>query len=88
MDSALPPSKTLLVAQPSDVDLHTQRLYDVAAAGDRGTAGVEIALWDLIGKVAGQPLYKFWGGGREQGPTYASQLRLSTVEEPAEQAER
>jgi len=85
--SLLPAVKALLVgADPFDIDLHAQRLYDIAATGNRGTAGVEIALWDLIGKLAGQPLYKLWGGGRDQVPAYASMLRLSTPEERAEQA--
>ena len=41
---------------------------------------------DLIGKAANQPLYKLWGGGRDQVPGYASMLRLSTPEERADQA--
>ena len=88
MDIALLPAvKNLLVgADPFDVDLHAARLYGIQAAGNRGTAGVEIALWDLIGKVAGQPLYKLWGGGRDQVPAYASMLRLSSPEERADQA--
>jgi len=90
MDAALLPAvKALLAgADPFDVDLHAQRLYDIPAAGNRGTAGVEIALWDLIGKATGQPLYKLWGGGREIVPPYASMLRLSTPEERTEQAVR
>jgi len=88
MDPALMPAvQTLLVgADPFDVDLHAARLYTMQSAGNRGTAGVEIALWDLIGKIAGQPLYKLWGGGRDRVPAYASMLRLSTPEERAEQA--
>ena len=85
--SLLPAVKALLNgADPFDVDLHAQRLYDIAAAGNRGTAGVEIAIWDLIGKAAGQPLYKLWGGGRDVIPPYASMLRLATPEERTDQA--
>jgi L-alanine-DL-glutamate epimerase-like enolase superfamily enzyme len=88
MDPALLPAvQALLVgADPFDIDLHAARLYTIQSAGNRGTAGVEIALWDLIGKIAGQPLYKLWGGGRDRVPAYASMLRLSTPEERAEQA--
>ncbi len=88
MDPALLPAvKSLLVgSDPFDVDLHAARLYGIQAAGNRGTAGVEIALWDLIGKATGQPLYKLWGGGRDLVPAYASMLRLSTPEERADQA--
>jgi len=82
----LPAVKTLLTgADPFDVDLHSERLYGIqAGTGYRGTAGVEIALWDLIGKAANQPLYKLWGGGRDRVAPYASMLRLSTPEERAD----
>src|SRR5260370_18732813 len=55
-----------------------------AGAGYRGTAGVEIALWDLMGKDANQTLYKLGGGGRDRVAPYASMLRLSTPEERAD----
>jgi L-alanine-DL-glutamate epimerase-like enolase superfamily enzyme len=87
MDAKLLPAvKTLLTgADPFDVDLHSARLYGIqAGTGYRGTAGVEIALWDLIGKAANQPLYKLWGGGRDRVAPYASMLRLSTPEERAD----
>lgn len=36
-------------------------------------SGVEIALWDLIGKACGQPVYKLLGGrARDQLPAYAN----------------
>jgi D-galactarolactone cycloisomerase len=82
----LPAVKTLLTgADPFDVDLHAERLYGIqAGTGYRGTAGVEIALWDLIGKATNQPLYKLWGGGRDRVAPYSSMLRLSTPEERAD----
>ena len=77
-------------ADPFDVDIHADRLYNVRGGGStrgyRGTAGAEIAIWDLIGKAANQPLYKLWGGGRNRVPPYSSMLRLSTPEERAENA--
>ena len=84
--SVLPAVRELLVgADPFDVDLHAERLYGIqAGTGYRGTAGVEIALWDVIGKAANQPLYKLWGGGRDRVAPYASMLRLSTPEERAD----
>ena len=84
-ESILPAVKNLLIsADPFDVDLHAERLYELRGANNRGSAGAEIALWDLIGKAANQPLYKLWGGGRDKVAPYASMLRLSTPEERAD----
>ena len=35
-------------------------------------AGIDIALWDIRGKAAGQPLWKLLGGFRNRVPVYAS----------------
>src|SRR4029077_15930154 len=40
-------------------------------------AGIDIALWDLVGKAQGVPLHRLLGGAsRERIPTYASLLRF------------
>jgi L-alanine-DL-glutamate epimerase-like enolase superfamily enzyme len=51
------------------------------AGSPRTVSSVEIALWDLIGKATGQPLYKLWGAAKDRVPAYASMIQLSTPEE-------
>jgi L-alanine-DL-glutamate epimerase-like enolase superfamily enzyme len=48
-----------------------------------GAWGVEIALWDIIGKACGQPVYKLWGGYRDRVPAYASFIEVRTPEQRA-----
>jgi L-alanine-DL-glutamate epimerase-like enolase superfamily enzyme len=77
----------LIGKDPFDVEEHARVLrYYVHTLPYRGLAGIDIALWDLIGKICGQPLYKLWGGGKDKVAPYASMVILSTPEERAEMA--
>jgi D-galactarolactone cycloisomerase len=89
-ESQLPAARQVLVGQdPFNMEyLERAMLYYVGGAHYRGRAGLDIALWDLIGKACGQPLYKLWGGAKDKVPAYASMVRLSTHEERAELAAR
>jgi L-alanine-DL-glutamate epimerase-like enolase superfamily enzyme len=47
---------------------------------------VENALWDIIGKAAGLPVYKLWGGAQDRVLAYASWGELRPPERRAEDA--
>ncbi len=56
----------------------TQKLHNFGRSGSVvfGLSGIDIALWDIAGKVAGQPLHRLFGGSaRTSLPAYASLLR-------------
>ncbi len=67
---------------PLDVQLIWQQLYDMMRVRGYTTgfwldamAATDIALWDLCGKLLGQPLRKLLGGGdREEIPAYITNI--------------
>ena len=79
-DRALESAKAQLVGRdPFDVEQLAGPLrYYV---GSRAVSSIEIALWDLAGKAARQPVYKLWGAKKDRVPAYASMIQLSTPEE-------
>lgn len=81
-------AKQYLVGKdPFDVEHHAHALrYYIPELAYQGVAGIDMALWDLIGKACEQPLYKIFGGGKDKVIPYASMIRLSTPEERAEMA--
>ena len=87
-DALLPAVRDQLVGRdPFDIERHNAVLgYHAAGLPYAGTAGVDIALWDAVGKLCGQPLYKLWGGGDDRVVPYASLMRLSSPDERARQA--
>lgn len=66
---------------PFDYEYLWQRMYrSTHAWGRRGIgmaaiSGIDIALWDLMGKATGKPVFKLLGGRtKEKIPVYASKL--------------
>lgn len=50
-------------------------------------SGIDTALWDIVAKAAGQPVYKVLGGaGRSRVPCYASSVYFAGVPEMVAQA--
>ena len=68
---------------PSGIDAlmedlqQTLHLFGRSGAVMYALSGVDIALWDIAGKAAGQPLYRLLGGTDRTLPAYASLLRCS-----------
>lgn len=74
--------RTLVGQDPWDLNKPT------GAVGRGLSPALEIAMWDLLGKAANQPLYKLWGGVRDRILPYAAMWGVGTPEERAEMASR
>lgn len=73
-ENALQYKSILLGQNPCNVDMIFRALKVFGASGREGggVSGIEIALWDLVGKVYGVPCYQFLGGKyRERIRVYA-----------------
>ncbi|MGH7342561.1 MAG: enolase C-terminal domain-like protein, partial [Candidatus Rokuibacteriota bacterium] len=82
--------KPLVVGQDP---LDRERLYQAMAQKIRQTTyraigAMDIALWDIGGKVAGLPIHRLLGSYRDRVPAYASSAVLPTKEAYAEEAAR
>ena len=80
--------KIFLVGRdPFQVEDFLQVIRSAKVVGFRGWF-VEIALWDIIGKAVGQPIYRLLGGARDKVKAYASTGELRDPETRAEDARR
>jgi D-galactarolactone cycloisomerase len=84
----------LLGMDPSDIDAIWDKAYFRGGHKEFGTrgigvvamSGIDVALWDILGKVRGVPLYQLLGGKvRDKVPVYATALY---PEEPSKVAKR
>jgi L-rhamnonate dehydratase len=88
--------KPLLIgADPWDVEFLWQHMYRKTMAFGRKGIGmtaisaVDIALWDILGKAAGQPVFRLLGGRtKPKIPVYASRLYSQPLDALAAEAER
>jgi L-alanine-DL-glutamate epimerase-like enolase superfamily enzyme len=68
---------------PFALEYHHQVLTNAG-----GPFFIDIALWDIIGKACGQPLYELFGGHRTRVKAYAATCEVGTPERRAEDALR
>ena len=88
--------KPLLIGQdPWDTEFLWQHMYrKTMAFGRKGIAmvaisAVDIALWDLLGKSAKQPVYRLLGGRtKPKIPVYASRLYSTPLKELASESNK
>lgn len=85
----------LIGENPWDTEFLWQHMYRRSMAyGRKGVAmvaisAIDIALWDLMGKSAGQPCYRLMGGRtKPKIPVYASRLYSTPLDELAAEAAR
>ncbi len=85
----------LLGSDPWNVEYLWQQMYRrTLAFGRKGVAlvaisAVDIALWDLLGKAAKQPVFRLLGGRtKERIPVYASRLYAMPIPELREEAQK
>lgn len=76
---------TLKPALMGQDPLDRTRLHEALLQRQRGTTlraigAVDVALWDLAGKVAGLPVHRLMGTFRDAVPAYASSATLSSFE--------
>ena len=86
IDPALLPlvQQVLIGKDPFDTEqLWARMRFEGVCERYNGGANVDIALWDLVGKACGQPIYKLLGGGKDKVGTYCAMVKLSTPEERA-----
>jgi D-galactarolactone cycloisomerase len=81
------PLELFLVGQdPHDVDGILGRLESIESLGPR-SRHIELALWDIIGKDAGKPVYELLGGSEKSIPAYASTGQMLPADERIEYIE-
>ncbi len=82
--------RPLLIGQnPLERERINQRLWGRGrGASVRAIGAVDVALWDLAGKIAGLPIHQLLGSYRDRLPAYASSSALPSVEAYCEEARR
>ncbi len=77
----------LLGADPFGVERIMSKLRYAAFVGPKPWA-IEIALWDVIGKACGQPVYKLLGGSQDRVKAYLSTMQIKSLDDHVEDARK
>ena len=84
----------VLGADPFDYAYIWEKMYRRSHAWGRkgigmvGISAIDIAIWDLMGKLAGKPVFKLLGGRtKEKIPVYYSKLYADSIENMQKEAE-
>jgi L-alanine-DL-glutamate epimerase-like enolase superfamily enzyme len=84
IDTSLKPR--LVGGNPTDIMAHWRTMRRALSGRSGGMlfeaiSGVDIALWDILGKVAGLPIHRLLGGvGRTEVPVYAASVNWGSDE--------
>ena len=90
-------AERLVGAEATDIEGHWRFLYERCTAFGfpgaemRALSAIDVALWDILGQVCGQPIWKLLGGAAQQkvriyntcgGPGYGSQKQIARSKHP------
>ncbi len=80
-------SPYLIGQDPTAIERLTAILRDAEILGPPAYF-MEIALWDIVGKQAGLPVYKLWGGAQDRVAAYCATAELRSPEQRVEDVHR
>ena len=82
--------KPMIVGRnPQDIgDIWWKMWKQNRSVSTNAIGAVDVALWDINGKIAGQPIHRLLGTCRSSIPAYSSTAWHATAEEYAEEAKR
>lgn len=78
--------KFLVGDDPFDIERIMRRIWGAGFTDHRVLSGVEMALWDIVGKACKKPLYKLLGGTVAKKIPFAPWLNRKRPDEMAKQA--
>lgn len=81
--------KPMLIGQdPFDVEKINAKIARAMSMFPSAVAAIDMALWDIIGKVCNKPLYKLWGGKLHEPIRVRYWMCTKSPEEMAEEARK